>query len=129
MSTTANPGVCWKCGREIGGTAIIYDSRRFHPECSPLAPAPSSPSPDLIEGVLELFPGADRQALQCLANLLAKQQSDSAAELSRLRAEMDEARANSKRLHDALLTLKSKIGPRSALARFINAALGGQHGQ
>jgi hypothetical protein len=46
-----------------------------------------------------------------------------AAALSRLRAELDEARANSKRLHDALLTLKSKIGPRSALARFIDTAL------
>lgn len=30
-------------------------------------------STDLIDGVVELFPGADRQALNCLARLLGKQ--------------------------------------------------------
>lgn len=44
---------------------------------SPLRTADGSMTiPDLVNGVMELYPGADRQALQCLAELMTKPSTD-----------------------------------------------------
>lgn len=51
---------------------------------------------EIVAGVMDLFPAADRQALRCLADLMAKQASEDCSALrtenARLREALKEAR-------------------------------------